>query len=116
MLELRELDLQLAFFRAGALGENIQDQRGAIEHLALEDLFQVARLRRRKFIVEDDRIDFIAPAMLGEFVRLAGADVSAREDLFQFLRAVAEHVAAGRGCKFAQFVEGILSFAAWAGL
>src|SRR6266700_8327412 len=35
MLELRQFDLQLAFSRAGALGENIEDERGAIENLAI---------------------------------------------------------------------------------
>jgi hypothetical protein len=42
MLELRELDLQLAFARAGSLRENVENQRRAVEDLALERLLQVA--------------------------------------------------------------------------
>ena len=44
MLQLRQFDLQLAFAGAGALGEDIENQRGAIEHLALENRFQIAAL------------------------------------------------------------------------
>ena len=36
VLELRELDLQLAFVAARALREDVEDQAGAVEHAALE--------------------------------------------------------------------------------
>src|SRR6266480_1539923 len=63
MLQLRQLNLKLAFARPGALREDVENQRCAIEHFALENLFQVAALRRRKFVVKDDRIDILAPAL-----------------------------------------------------
>ena len=63
MLQLRQLNLKLAFARPGALREDVENQRRAIEHFALENLFQVAALRGRKFVVKDDRIDILAPAM-----------------------------------------------------
>ena len=43
MLELREFDLQLAFPRAGAARENVEDERRAIEDFAVENSFQVDR-------------------------------------------------------------------------
>ena len=46
MLELRQLDLQLAFARAGALGEDVENQRRAVENLAVKDFFKVAALCR----------------------------------------------------------------------
>ena len=38
IFELRELDLQLAFARARAPGEDVEDQLRAIDHLAVEPL------------------------------------------------------------------------------
>ncbi len=45
MLELRQLDLQLAFASAGAPGEDVEDQRRAVEDLAVEDAFEITALR-----------------------------------------------------------------------
>jgi hypothetical protein len=45
MLELREFNLHLALARAGALREDVEDERGAVENFALEDFFEVAALR-----------------------------------------------------------------------
>ncbi len=47
VLELREFDLQFALVRARALGEDVEDQSGAIDHAALRELFEVAFLHRR---------------------------------------------------------------------
>ena len=55
ILQLRQLDLQSAFAAAGALRENIENQLRAIEHFARKQIFQIASLRRRKFVVENDR-------------------------------------------------------------
>ncbi len=46
VLELRELDFQLAFEAAGALREDVKDQAVAIEHPALGELLEVAFLAR----------------------------------------------------------------------
>ena len=88
MLKLRQFDLQLAFLRAGALREDIEDQRGAVENLAIEDVFQVAALRGGKFVVENDGVHVVPLAIRGEFVRLAAADERGGIGRFQFLRAV----------------------------
>ena len=39
MLKLREFDLQFAFARPGALREDVENQRRAVEDFAVEDLF-----------------------------------------------------------------------------
>ena len=57
VLELRELDLQLAFPRSRAPREDVEDQLRAIDDLAIERLFEVAQLRRRELVVEDDEVD-----------------------------------------------------------
>ena len=110
MLELRQFDLELAFLRAGALRENIENQRRAVEHLAIENAFQIAALRGGKFVVEDDRVHVLAAAMLGKFIRLAAADECAGHGRFEFLDAVAHDFAAGGGGQFGKFIEGIARY------
>jgi hypothetical protein len=44
MFALRQFDLQLALVRASALGEDVEDQAGAIDDAALGVLFEIAFL------------------------------------------------------------------------
>ena len=53
ILELRQLDLQLALEAPGTLREDVEDERAAIDDLAAERLLEVALLRRGERIVED---------------------------------------------------------------
>ena len=46
MLQLSQLDLQLAFVALGAQREDIQDQRDPVDHAQVEQPFQVALLGR----------------------------------------------------------------------
>ena len=54
MLELRELDLQLALVAARALREDVEDEARAVDDAALEPPLEVALLRGRELMVEDD--------------------------------------------------------------
>ena len=108
MLELREFHLELALPGARALREDVEDERGAIQNLALEHLLQITALRGRKIVVEDDRIHTLPLAMRREFIRLARADEGRGEGSLQFLRAAAEHLAAGGGGQLLEFRQGIL--------
>jgi len=71
MLKLRVLHLQLALPRPRALRENVENERRAIQNLALKNLLEIARLRAAQFVVEDDRIHLELLAFLREFLRLA---------------------------------------------
>lgn len=71
MLELRQLNLQLALPSPGALGKDVQDQRGAIQDFTIEDFFQVAALRRRKLIVKDYGVDIRPVTVQRKLVCLA---------------------------------------------
>ena len=108
MLELREFDLQFAFLRARALGEDVEDQGGAIEDFALETFFKIAALRRREFVVKDNRVDILPAAIVGPFPGLAGADKRASDRRGEFLHAAAYHLAAGGARQFAQLGHRIL--------
>ena len=46
--QLRHLDLQLPFKRAGALGKDIENEAGAVQHAAIDRALEVALLRRRE--------------------------------------------------------------------
>ncbi len=54
VLELRELDLHLALVRARALREDIQDEARSVDDAGFEPPFEVALLRGRELVVEDD--------------------------------------------------------------
>jgi hypothetical protein len=105
MLQLGQFDLELAFAGPGSLGENIKDERGAVENLAIEDPFEVAALGGGKFLVEDDGVDVGPAAMLGELIGFAFADEGGGARGGQFLDSVAYDFAAGSGGQLRQFFE-----------
>jgi hypothetical protein len=72
--QMRELDLQLALARAGALAEDLEDQAGAIEHLGLPGLLEVALLYRGKRPVDDDEADMLVGDDRPDLVELAGPE------------------------------------------
>jgi len=110
MLELRQLHLQFAFAGAGALGENIQNQRRAIENLALKHLFQVAALGGGKLIVKNHGIDFIIFAKGGELLGFSFADIGGGDGGWHFLGAVANDFSASGLRQFGEFGEGFAHF------
>src|SRR5581483_436865 len=78
MLQLRELDLQFAFVRARALGEDVEDQSRAIEHAALQELLEIALLARRQLVIEDRELGPGRRREIGDLLRLAAADEETR--------------------------------------
>src|SRR5919201_19075 len=75
MLEARELDLELAFACPGALREYFENQLGAIEHAQVERALDVALLRRRELMVEDDERRVQLGCRAAHFVDLAATGV-----------------------------------------
>src|SRR5262245_58382094 len=57
VFQLRELDLQLALARPRATGEDVEDQLSAIDDLAADRLLDLAQLRGRQLVVEDEDVD-----------------------------------------------------------
>ena len=95
MLQLGQLDLQLPLASAGALCENIKNERGPVEDLAAENFFQVPALGGRKFVVKNDRVHIQASAGAGEFLRLARANECASDRSIELLHPSADDVASG---------------------
>src|SRR5205807_8746408 len=75
VFQLREFDLELAFLCAGAAGEDVEDEAGAIHDLCLQSLFEVPRLAGREFLVEDDDIDALDKNLLAQFLDLTFSDI-----------------------------------------
>ena len=107
VLQLRQFNLQLAFARAGPLREDVEYEGCSVEYLCTEYSFQIAALRRRKLIVEDDCIHIVTTAKAGKLIRLALADERTRIQRFHLLHAVADNRAPCRGGQFTQFVQRI---------
>ena len=69
MLELRELDFELAFEAAGALREDIEDQAVAVEHPPLGEPLEVALLARGECVIDEDDVRLLVP---GDAAQLLG--------------------------------------------
>ena len=79
--EQGQLDLDRPDPRRGVLGEDVEDQRFSVDDVALEELLQVALLRRGELVVEDHEVDVQGPGQRGQLARLPGADERGRVDL-----------------------------------
>ena len=85
VLQERELDLGLALGGARVLGEDVEDDRGAVDRRAPEDLLEVALLGGREIVFEHHRVRVdreadarAAPATLPEPRKVAGSGASRR--------------------------------------
>jgi hypothetical protein len=105
VLELRQLDLQLAFVRTRALREDVEDQAGAVDDAALGQLFQIAFLHRTQRAVDQDQIGVEREALRLQLFGLAGADVVARIRPFDARGQRADDAGAGRACQLAELGE-----------
>lgn len=59
VLQLREFHLKLAFMATGALRENVEDEAGAVDDAPVKRSLQIALLRGRQRVIEDDDVDVI---------------------------------------------------------
>ena len=95
---LRQLHLQRAFARARMLREDIQDQRGAIQHLDVlvaDSALELALLRRRELLIEDHDLRAGIGPQRHQFLDLARADQGSGVRAIQLLLQHANHLKAG---------------------
>ncbi len=107
VLELRELDLQLAFEAAGTLREDVEDEAAAVEHATLEGLLEVALLARRERGVHhhEVRLEFGDAGL--DLVDLASADEEARLGCLARYRHDLEHQRSGRPGQRAELLDAV---------
>ena len=106
VLELRELDLQLAVGALGALGEDVQNQLSAVEDLEARLLGDVAALRGAQVAVEDDDVRHELHRAQDELLELALAHQVARVRLTAHLEDGVEHLHPGGAREFPQLAQG----------
>jgi hypothetical protein len=105
VVELRELDLGLALSRPRVQREDVEDQRGPVDHLRAEPILQVAQLPRRQLVVEDH--DLRPARMHGavDLLELALADERGGVRIAPRLDEPRDGVRAGRVGERGQLVE-----------
>ena len=109
VFQLGQLDLQAGLGGAGARGEDVEDQLAAVEDFDLGRFFQVANLRRRQIVVEDDHVGVRGLDLRLEFCDFALADVAGRIDFQTPLAEAADDDGAGGGRQAAQFFERVIA-------
>src|SRR5690606_24155507 len=77
VFELREFDLRLALAALRVLAEDVEDDRGAVDHLDLDDVLESTTLAGCEFGVGDDGIGTERGHDAAQFLGLALAEVGA---------------------------------------
>jgi len=108
VFELRQLDLQVRLVRLRVGREDVEDHFGAVDHLDLEVLLEVARLGGAQVVVEDDHVGLLGLDERLELLDLARADVRRDVDLVPLLQQAADHVQAGRLGQSPEFLQGVV--------
>ena len=83
IIEMGEFDLQHAFGGARAAAEDFEDQAGAVDHLGLEFLLQIALLDRRERAIHHDEVDLVLSDARRQLGGLALADIGRGTELAQ---------------------------------
>ena len=78
VIQLRQLDLQLAFTAPRMPRENVENQLCAVDHVAFGGFFNVALLHGRKIAVENDQRRTVCRVFGANFIQLTAADERSR--------------------------------------
>jgi hypothetical protein len=106
VLELGQFDLEAALAGAGVLGEDVEDEGGAVEDFDVERLFEVALLGRGELVVEDDRRVVELRRLGDDLAQFALADVGCGVEGCKALAGLADNVSAGGVGEEGEFFEG----------
>ena len=98
VLELGQLDLQLALGRVGVVGEDVEDHRGAVDHRHAQRRLEVALLAGRELVVAGDQVGVAGGDLLLHLGQLAAAEVAVGVRL----GALLDRLAGGRDARGAQ--------------
>ncbi len=109
VLVLGQLDLEAAFAGAGASGEDVEDEGGAVEDFSGEGVFQVALLGRAELVVEDDEGVVELGALGLQLGELALADVGGGIGASELLDGAADDAGAGGVGEEGELIEGGLA-------
>ena len=93
----RQFDLQHAFAGGGPVGEDFEDQAGAVQQFDLPRLFQIALLYWRDGAVDQDQLDLVGLDPGAQFLDLALAEQHAGMRVGQAHDVSARHVQPRKG-------------------
>ena len=92
--QVRQLDLQTAFAGARPGAENLKDQSGSVDDLAMPGALEIALLNRRQRAVDNQQIDIVRRRQIAQFRHLAGTEQGAGPGLDQRRRKRFRHLQA----------------------
>ena len=78
VLQLRQFHLQLAFARSRMFRENVEDELGAVNHPGVDQFLDVALLRSREVVIEQQQISGDRGGGAGNFLQLSTSDQRGR--------------------------------------
>ena len=105
VLELRELDLELALGAARMLGEDVEDQLRAVDDARRERVLEAALLGRAELVVDEQRLRARVRELRLQLVELPFPDVAALVGPRPPLDELADRLDPGGARKLAQLVE-----------
>jgi hypothetical protein len=95
------------------LGENVEDQAGAVDHPAFGQLLEIALLYRAERVVDENDVGVERGAVFAQFLSLSGTDEIAWTGSFDARGETADDARAGRARQLGEFVEGKRIGTAW---
>ncbi len=107
VLQLSELDLELALGGVGVVGEDVEDHRGAVDHRNSELGLQVPLLARGELVVGGDQVGIGGGDLSLQLGQLAAAEVAVRVGLVAALNQLAGGRHPGGAQQLLQLGEGV---------
>lgn len=104
--QLRQLDLQFSLGGDGALGEDVEDEGGAVDDRHAARVLDVAHLRRGELAVEDDEVRAVPPAEFRDLRKPPATDHRGRVEATPLLEHLGGGLRAGGYGKLLKLVEG----------
>ena len=92
----------------GVLGEDVQDDRGAVDRRAAEDALEVVLLGRTQHVVEHHRVGVVLLGHIPDLERLPPPDIGGRVDAVPALHDTMHRVRTSGVGESGQLVEGLL--------
>ena len=105
VLQLGQLDLELALRGVRMLGEDVEDHRGAVDHAHLQPVLEMALLTGSELVVAHDHLGADAVGVLLQLVQLAAAQIGRGVGTGTALHHRADRLHPGGSQQLAHLVE-----------
>ena len=115
VFQLGHLDLQLALAGAGAAGEDVEDELGAVDHPQIGVVGDRADLRGAQFLIEQEQVGAEAQTHEHDLHQLAATEDEAGVDVLAPLDHLGDHLHSGGAGQLDQLGHGLLGLALRAG-